>query len=123
MTEFERKIASYEPEDWDFLLLTMDGDIVPVNLQEEDDWGDIEPFRDLSSGKLMCTLGKEDRADDVRVNISRIWGHSEDSRFNGKFLRWFPVTMETFVTRLLESGLFHGVDEDEIERLKKEYGV
>lgn len=99
--------------------------IVPVDLSEEDDRGDIEPSRDVVTGELRCLVGKDDeRAGDERRYIARVWGYNEDDTFNGKFSMFRPVTLADFVRCLLDANKeFDGFTEDDVARLKEVYGV
>ena len=98
--------------------------IVPVDLSEEDDRGDVEPARDARTGELFCTLGKVDKdGDEVRV-IARVWEYRDDDSFNGKFSVFRPVALADFVKRLLDANKeFDGFTEDDVAGLKEVYGV
>lgn len=99
--------------------------IVPVDLEEEDDRGDIEPSRDVVSGELRCLVGKDDeKVGDERRYVARVWGYKEDDTFNGKFSIYRPVALSDFVRRLLDANVeFDGFTEDDVTRLKEAYGV
>lgn len=98
--------------------------VVPVDLSEEDDRGDVEPARDARTGELFCTLGKVDKdGDEVRV-IARVWEYRDDDSFNGKFPVFRPVSIADFVRRLLDANKeFDGFTEDDVAGLKEVYGV
>lgn len=118
----------YLSDSWSFLLELEDdpvltGRIVPVDLSEEDDWGDIEPYRDAASGLLGCKVGKYDKKGDETREIVRVWEYKKDKPLNGKFASFEPVTLAKFVGRLLDAGLFFGQDEEEVSELKREYGL
>ena len=118
----------YFSDKWSFLLEIQDdpvltGRIVPVDLSEEDDWADIEPYRDSASGLLGCTVGKHDNEDDETKEIVRVWEYREDKPLNGKFAAFEPVTLPKFVERLLDAGALYGQDADEILELKRKYGL
>jgi hypothetical protein len=119
----------YFSDNWMFLV-ELEGDpplaakgVVPVDLSEEDDWGDIEPYRDAVSGLLGCTIGKFDKGGDERREIVQIWEYKEDKPFNGKFAFFEPVTLPKFIGRLLDAGLLFGQDEEEVSELKRKYGL
>jgi hypothetical protein len=120
----------YFSDSWSFLL-ELEGDspvldgkgLVPVDLSEEDDWGDIEPYRDAASGLLGCKVGKHDKEGDEVREVVRVWEYKEDKPFNGKFAFFEPVTLPKFVGRLLDAGLFFGQDEEEVRELKRKYGL
>jgi len=109
-------------DEWCFMLQLKTGELVPVDLSSEEDWGDIEPVRDNATGKLECTIGKHDGdCEDVVVGIAGVWGRS-DELLNGKFPRLAPVKLEDFVSKLLDAGdEFHG--QNDAACLKKEYGL
>ena len=112
----------YFSDSWSFIVKTDENNLVPVDLQEVDDWGDIEPVK--PEGKpLFVTLGKE-KDPGFRNKITSVWEYHEDKPFEGKFVSFYPITMETFVRRLLDAGVaFHGQEEEHTEQLKKHYGV
>lgn len=124
----------YLSDSWSFLVeLSAQPDerpgtvgIVPVDLSEEDDRGDIEPVKDACTGELFCTLGKVDGdgdGDEVR-RIARVWEYMEGGSFNGKFSIFLPASIADFVRRLLNANKeFDGFTEDEITKLRKAYGV
>lgn len=98
--------------------------VVPVDLREEDDRGDIEPVKDACTGELFCTLGKVDEDGDEVRRIARVWEYMEGGSFNGKFPIFLPVSITDFVRRLLNANKeFDGFTEDDIARLKEVYGV
>ena len=68
-----------------------------MDISSEEDWRDIEPYRDATSGLLGCKVGKFDFFE--------------------------PVTLQKFVIRLIDAGLFFGQDEGEIRELKRKYGL
>ena len=120
----------YFSDSWSFLL-ELEGDsahepgkgLVPVDLSCEEDWGDIEPYRDAASGLLGCKVGKHDNEGDETREIVRVWEYKENKPFNGKFAFFEPVTLPKFVGRLLDAGLFFGQDEEEVRELKRKYGL
>ena len=98
--------------------------IVPVDLSEEDDRGDIEPARDAHTGELFCTLGKVDGDEDEVRTIARVWEYREYDSFNGKFPVFRSVSIADFVRRLLDANKeFDGFTEDDVAGLKEVYGV
>lgn len=99
--------------------------IVPVDLSEEDDRGDIEPSRDAVSGELRCLVGKNDeRVGDERRYVARVWGYKEDDTFNDKFSVFRPVALADLVRRLLDANKeFDGFTDDDVAGLKEVYGV
>lgn len=98
--------------------------VVPVDLSEEDDRGDIEPVKDACTGELFCTLGKVGGDGDEVRRIAQVWEYMEGSSFNGKFSIFLPVSIADFVRRLLDANKeFDGFTEDEITKLKEAYGV
>ena len=123
----------YFSDSWSFLveLKAFPGEapetvgIVPVDLSEEDDRGDIEPVRDVTSGELRCLIGKDDeKVGDERRYVSRVWEYKEDDAFNGKFSMFRPVALVDFVRRLLDANMeFDGFTEDEVARLREAYGL
>lgn len=123
----------YFSDSWSFLveLKAFPGEvpetvgIIPVDLSEEDDRGDIEPSRDVVTGELRCLFGKDDeRVGDERRYIARVWEYKEDEPFNGKFSMFRPVTLADFVRRLLDANMeFDGFTEDDVTRLKEDYGL
>jgi len=123
----------YFSDSWSFLveLKAFPGEvpetvgIVPVDLSEEDDRGDIEPSRDVASGELRCLVGKDDeRVGDERRYIARAWEYKEDEPFNGKFSMFRPMALSDFVRRLLDANReFDGFTEDDVARLKGVYGL
>lgn len=119
----------YFSDSWSFLV-ELEGDpplaakgVVPVDLSEEDDWGDIEPYRDAASGLLGCKVGKHDKEGDERREIVQIWEYKEDRPFNGKFAFFEPVSLPRFIRRYVDAGLFHGQTENETRKLREHYGV
>lgn len=122
----------YLSDSWSYLLeLSVRPDecpetarLVPVDLSEEDDRGDIEPARDARTGELFCTLGKVDKdGDEVRV-IARVWEYRDDDSFNGKFPVFRSVSVADFVRRLLDANKeFDGFTEDDVAGLKEVYRV
>lgn len=122
----------YFSDSWSFLveLKAFPGEvpetvgIVPVDLSEEDDRGDIEPAKDARTGELFCTLGKVDRSGDEVRRIARVWEYRENDAFNGKFSMFRPVALADFVRRLLDANLkFDEFTEDDVARLKEAYGI
>lgn len=121
----------YFSDDWSFLLeLKGGGDpplaakgIVSVDLSEEDDWGDIEPYRDAASGILGCKLGKKGGEGDETREIVQVWEYKEDKAFNYKFAFFEPISIPKFIRRLLDAGLLFGQDEEEVNKLKRKYGL
>ena len=117
-------------DSWSFLI-ELEGDsthepgkgLVTVDLSSEEDWGDIEPYRDATSGLLGCKVGKYDDEGDETREVIRVWKYKADRPFNGKFDYFEPVTLQKFVIRLLDAGLFFGQDEEEIRELKRKYGL
>lgn len=98
--------------------------VVPIDLSEEDDRGDIEPVKDACTGELFCTLGKVDGDGNEVRKIARVWEYLEGSSFNGKFSIFLPVSIADFVRRLLDANKeFDGFTEDEVTKLKEAYGV
>lgn len=99
--------------------------MVMVDLNEEDDRGDIEPMRDTVSGELCCLVGKEDETDNYeRRHIAKVWQYDEDNRFNDKFPMYRQVSLADFVRCLLDTNLlFDGFTGAEVVRLKQIYGV
>lgn len=119
----------YFSDSWSFLVelkgappLAAKG-VVPVDLSCEEDWGDIEPYRDAASGLLGCKVGKYDNEGDETREIVRVWEYKEDKPFNGKFSFFEPVTLPKFIGRLLDAGLLFGQDEEEVNELKRKYGL
>lgn len=123
----------YFSDSWSFLveLKAFPGEatetvgVVPVDLSEVDDRGDIEPSRDAASGELRCLIGKDDeKVGDERRYVARVWEYREDDPFNGKFSMFRPVTLAGFVRRLLDANMeFDGFPEDDVARMKEAYGV
>lgn len=122
----------YLSDSWSYLLelSTQLGEcpetagLVPVDLSEEDDRGDIEPARDANTGELFCTLGKVDGDGDEVRTIARVWEYRQDDSFNGKFPVFRSVSIADFVRRLLDANKeFDGFTEDDVAGLKEVYGV
>lgn len=120
----------YFSDNWSFVVEIEDETntslgVVPVDLQEEDDRGDIEPCRDINTGELFCTLGVEADEDGSRTcKIINVWEYRENEPFNSKFSMFHPIDMEAFVRRLLDAEVAFGdMGEDENQRLRKSYGV
>lgn len=122
-------------EGWGFLLEleALPGEVpevvgmVPVDLAEEDDRGDVEPYRDVATGELRCTLGVEPNVDDdnVRRRVAKVWEYRDgEPAFNGKFPWFREVPLAVFVRRLLDANKeFDGFTEDDVAGLKEAYGV
>lgn len=53
----------------------------------------------------------------------QIWEYKEDEPFNGKFAFFKPVSLPEFIRRLLDAGLLFGQDEEEVNELKRKYGI
>lgn len=123
----------YLRDNWCFLveLKAFPGEVpetvgmIPVDLSEEDDRGDIEPVRDAASGELCCLIGKDDeKVGDERRYVARVWEYREDDMFNGKFSMFRPVALADFVRRLLDANKeFDGSDEVDVAKLKEAYGL
>lgn len=113
----------YFSDSWSFVVETEKGTVCLVDLQEEDDWGDIEPVRRLDKG-LACTIGKRDNPGDEVLDITRVWENRENGFLNNKFAQCHPIGLDAFVRRLLDAGVaFHGQTEDDCQELKEHYGV
>lgn len=119
----------YFRDNWSFLL-ELKGDpplaakgVVTVDLSEEGDWGDIEPYRDAASGILGCKIGKEDEEGDETREVVQVWEYKDDKPFNDKFAFFEPISLPKFIGRLLDAGLLFGQDEEEISELKRKYGL
>ena len=99
--------------------------LVPVDLEEEDDRGDVEPLKDAKTGALRCTVGKVDRPGDVVREIGRVWRYGGDNdTLNGKFAFYREIGIAEFVGCLLEANReFDDFTDEDVARLKKEYGL
>ena len=99
--------------------------VVPIDLSQEEDRGDVEPVRHAVTRVLHCTVGKEDKLGDQVRRVARVWEYRDgEPAFNGKFPWFRQVTVADFVRRLLEAnGKFDGFTDDEVAWLKEEYGV
>lgn len=114
----------YFSDSWSFIVQTEDNLMIPVDLQESDDWGDIEPVRDEKMGVTYVTMGKEDDEEHKCSMIIGVWEYVENEPFNGKFASFRSIDMKSFVLRLLDAGVkFHGQTEDDYKELKDHYGV
>ena len=120
----------YFSDSWSFVVELLDSPnvqlgLVPVDLQEEDDRGDLEPCRDIETGKLHCTLGVETDGEGCRrCAIGHVWEYRENEPFNNKFAMFKPIDMATFVRRLLDAEQAFGeATEEETQQLKEHYGV
>ena len=119
----------YFSDSWSFLveleaLPDKAPGIVPVDLSEEDDRGDVEPARDIHTGELFCTLGVRDHDDHETRRIARVWEYRENEAFNEKFAMVRPVTLADFVRRMLDANReFDGFTEDDARNLRETYGV
>jgi hypothetical protein len=112
----------YFRDDWSFVVETEKGTVYLVDLQEEDDWGDIEPVR--RDNGLACTIGKKDNPRDEVLDITRVWEYREDGFLNNKLAQCHPIGLDAFVRRLLDAAFaFHGETEDRCQELKEYYGV
>lgn len=117
----------YFSDNWAFIL-ELKGDpplaakgVVAVDLSYEGDWSDIEPYRD-ASGILGCKIGKDEEGDETR-EVVQIWEYNEGKAFNDKFAFFEPISLPKFIRRLLDAGLFFGQTEEEVSKLKREYGL
>ena len=99
--------------------------VVPIDLSQEEDRGDVEPFRHAVTRVLHCTVGKEDKPGDQVRRVARVWEYRDgEPAFNGKFPWFRQVPVADFVRRLLDANReFDGFTDDEVARLKEEYGV
>lgn len=122
----------YFSDSWSFLveLSARPGEcpetvgVVPVDLSEEDDRGDVEPAKDACTGEVFCTLGKVDEGTEMVRRIARVWEYREDDSFNGKFAMFRPVSISDFARRLLDANKeFDGFTEDDVRKLKEDYGI
>ena len=106
-----------------FLLELEDGRMVMVDISEEDDWGDIEPIKDITDGSLRCTIGKPTSDDDdERCEIKGVWS-LRDETLNCKFDVYRRISLREFVARLIDNGVLFGQTDGEREKLKRHYGV
>lgn len=115
-------------DNWSFLL-ELEGDyplaskgVVPVDLSEEDDWGDIEAYK-TRDGVIGCKCGCLDKEGDEEREVVRVWEYAEDEPFNDKFSFFRPVSLVQFVRRLYDASAFYGTTEEEIASLKEEMGI
>lgn len=120
----------YFSDNWSYLVELLDTPclslgMAPVDLSEEDDRGDIEPYVDVQSGELHCTLGVSGDGDGARTcEIARVYEYRENEPFNNKFAVFKRVELAEFVRRLLDANQeFDGFTEDDVQRLKEHYGV
>jgi hypothetical protein len=93
-----------------------------VDLSSKDDRRQIDPFVD-EKGCLRCMLGQDGGPEKERreiVGVHEYWG---DMPFNEKFPFFGMVSMRDFVGRFCESRKLDNLDEFEIIRLKRHYGV
>lgn len=113
----------YFGDSWSFIVQTENNLLIPVDLQEEDDWGDIEPVCNFKDGTGFITIGKE-KDPGYRDTIISVWEYMENKPFDGKFSTFYPIDIKTFVRRLIDAGVaFHDQTEEDAEELKKHYGV
>lgn len=125
---FPRKQCLDIDKNWTFLVeLSGDPPLAEhcaclIDLSEEDDRGDVEPFRD-KNGIVHCTLGCECDGDGYETReITCVRAYSPKS-FNDKFPTFRLISIVDFVRRVCNAAAFDGYTEEDIAELKRSYGV
>lgn len=103
-------------------LELVDNRIVTLDLDTDEDWGDINIYKDYKTGDIVCQLGNDA---DGYVNIRRVWSDKDcedfiDEKFNA--MAEVPVTELIKWCLSREIAYCDGMSIAEHSKLMEEYG-